>query len=170
MVLDVDDDLDLLLGVGVRGDAGDPNLVDVLQAHVEVLGDVVVLGTWDVAELEVLEVDGHGVEIEGVAGLADQLELGADLEVLEGFAAVPEVETGDVEVGEVDASECLGILCFHLFRGLTILFHSQQSGWVLWLRLADLRMVFDPDVDIALRLKIEYLLHPVILCGYGGNV
>ena len=38
----LDDDLHLLLGVVVRGEPGDADLIDGAEAHVQVLGDVVV--------------------------------------------------------------------------------------------------------------------------------
>ena len=70
-----------------------------MQAHVQVLGDVVVVRPGDESELVVVVIDGHRIGIEGVVLLADQFQLGPDLELVEGLAALPVAETGDVEVG-----------------------------------------------------------------------
>ena len=48
----------MLLGVGVRGDAGDAHFVDVVETHIEVFGDVVVGATGDIAQLGVSVIDG----------------------------------------------------------------------------------------------------------------
>ena len=46
-----------MLGGHVRGDAGDADLVDVPQPHVQVLGDVVVGAAGDEAQFECAEVE-----------------------------------------------------------------------------------------------------------------
>ena len=97
----------------VRGDAGDAHVVDVRESHVQILGDVVVVSTGDEAELEVPEVDRHGVGVERIIILADQVELGSDLELLEGLAAFPVAEAGDVEVGQMDLLHRLSVFASH---------------------------------------------------------
>lgn len=97
----------------VRGDASDAHVVDVRESHVQILGDVVVVSTGDEAELEVPEVDRHGVGVERIIILADQVELGSDLELLEGLAAFPVAEAGDVEVGQMDLLHRLSVFASH---------------------------------------------------------
>ena len=112
-VLDVDDDLDLLLRMDVRSDAGDAHVVDVLESHVQVLGNVMVVAPGDETELVLTEIDGDGIGVEGIVLLADQVELGPDLEILEGLAAFPVAESGNVEVGQMDFLHGLSVFASH---------------------------------------------------------
>ena len=88
--------------MNIRRNAGDPDVVDVVQSHVQVLGDVVVRATGNEAELVVAIVDGHGIGIEGIVRFPDKFQRSADSEVLEGLASIPVAESGDVEVREMD--------------------------------------------------------------------
>ena len=97
----------------VRGDAGDAHVVDILQTHVQVLGDVVVITAGDETELVIPEVDGNGIGVEGIVLLADKLQFGPDLELLEGLAAFPVAESGDVEIGQMDLLHRLSVFASH---------------------------------------------------------
>ena len=88
--------------MNIRRNAGDPDVVDVAQPHVQVLGDVVVRSTGNEAELEVTVIDGHGIGIEGIVRFPDKFQRSADSEVFEGLASIPIAEAGDVEVREMD--------------------------------------------------------------------
>ena len=80
-----------MLGLDIRCEACDTDLVDVMQAHIQVLGDVVVVPLGDKSELVVVVIDGHRIGIEGIVLLADQFQLGPDLELLECLATLPVV-------------------------------------------------------------------------------
>ena len=88
LVFDIADHLHLLLGPGIGSETRDSYLVDVFQAHIQVLRDVVVGAAGDESELEVFVVNGHGIGVEGVVVLADQIQPRADLEVFECLAAM----------------------------------------------------------------------------------
>ena len=88
--------------MNIRRNTGDPDVVDVVQSHVQVLGDVVVRATGNEAELVVAIVDGNGIGIEGIVRFPDEVQRCADSEVFEGLASVPIAESGDVEVREMD--------------------------------------------------------------------
>ena len=113
LIHDTDDDLDLVFGMNVRSDARDTDLVDVLQTHVQILGDVVVGSARDETQLILAIVNGHGVRIELIVLFANQVQLGANLEVLKGLAAIPKAETGDVEVGQMDLLHGFVFSVFH---------------------------------------------------------
>ena len=81
LVLDVDDHLDLLFGTDLRREAGDTDLEDVPQAHIQVFGDVVVGAARDEAQLVFIVVYSNGVGVEWVVGLADQVKLGPYLQL-----------------------------------------------------------------------------------------
>ena len=88
--------------MSIRRNTGDPDVVDVVQSHVQVLGDVVVRSTGNEAEFVVPIVDGHGIGIEGIVRFPDEFQRGANFKVLKGLASVPIAESGDVEVREMD--------------------------------------------------------------------
>ena len=96
----------------VRRDTGDTHIVDVIQPHIEVLGDIVVLATWNKAEFILSVIECHGVRIELIVLFTDKIQLSADLEMFEGFATFPVAETGDVEVGQMDFLD--GLVLFRL--------------------------------------------------------
>lgn len=102
LVLDFNDDFNLVLGMSIRRNTGDPDIVDVVQSHVQVLGDVVVRATGNEAEFVVAIVDGHSIGVEGIVRFPDQFQRSADSEVLEGLATVPVAKSGNVEVREMD--------------------------------------------------------------------
>ncbi len=111
--------------MSIRGNSGDSHLVNFLQAHVQVLGDVVILSSGNESQFQVLVVNGHGIRVEGVIGLTDQVKFGPDLQVLKGLAAFPVTESGDVEVGQMDFFNELVFSCFHkasVLMGFTFIF------------------------------------------------
>ena len=86
----------------IRGETGNADIVDVIQPHVEVLGDVVVVPARDESQLVLTVIDGDSVGVERVVGLADEIQLGADLQELKGLAAFPVAESGDVKVRQMN--------------------------------------------------------------------
>ena len=53
LVLDINDDFNLILRMSVRGNTLDADFVDVIEPHVQVFGDIVILSTWDKAQFKV---------------------------------------------------------------------------------------------------------------------
>jgi len=106
--------------MSIWGDAGDANVVDVGKAHVQVLGDVVVGAARNETEFVILIVDCHGVGVELVVLFPDEIQLGADVKFVEGFATIPIGKAGDVEVVKMDFlngfvfSVSHGVLCLIL--------------------------------------------------------
>lgn len=113
LVLDVYDDLYLLFRMDVRREAGYTHVIDVLQPHVQILGDVMVVPAGDEAELEVPVIDGDCIGVERIVLLTDKFQFGPDLELLEGLAAFPVAESGNVEVGQVDLLHWLSVFASH---------------------------------------------------------
>ena len=73
--------------MSVRRDTLDADFVDVIESHVQVLGNVVIISARNEAQLEVAKVDGHSICIELVIRLPDEVKPGADLQLLKGFSA-----------------------------------------------------------------------------------
>ena len=97
----------------IRGEAGDAHVIDVIEPHVQVLGNVMVGSPGDESQLVVAVVDGHGIGIEGVVLFTDKIQLGPDLEHLEGLAAFPVTESGDVEVRQMDLFDRFAFFASH---------------------------------------------------------
>ena len=113
LIQNLDDHFDLLFGMHVRCDSCDAYIVDFVQAHVEILGDVVVGAARDESELVVFVVNCHGIRVEGIVCLADKVQFGSNLQVLECLAAIPIAESGDVEIVQVDFLDGFVFSCFH---------------------------------------------------------
>lgn len=113
LVQNVDNNFDLVLWMCIRGNPGNTDVVDVIQAHVQVLGNVVVGAARDEAQFEFSVIDSHGIGVEGIIGLTDQVELGPDVKLPEGLATIPVTEAGDVEVVQVDFLDDLVFSCSH---------------------------------------------------------
>ena len=75
----IDNHFDLVLRMNVRSDAGDANIIDVAKAHIQILGDVVILPTGDEAKFILSVVDSDSIGVEGVVGLTDQIQFGPNL-------------------------------------------------------------------------------------------
>ena len=67
----------------------------------------------DEAELEVTVVDGHSIGVEWIVFLTDEVQFGSNLELLEGLAAFPVAESGDVKVGQMDLLHRLSVFASH---------------------------------------------------------
>ncbi len=96
----------------IRSNAGDAHVVDAAKSHLQVFGNVVVLGSGYEAEFVFLVVDGHGVGVEGVVALPDKTQPCAYVQVLKGFAAFPIAEARDVKIGEANLSRSV-FICSH---------------------------------------------------------
>ena len=81
-----------------RRDSSDAYIINIIQAHVQVLGDVVIVATGNKAQLVLSVVNGHGVRVEGIVCLTDQLQLGSNLQMFECLTAIPLAESSDVEI------------------------------------------------------------------------
>ena len=131
LIQNLDDHFDLLFRMHVRCDSCDADIVDFVQAHVEILGDVVVGAARDESEFVVFVVNGHGIRVEGIVCLADKVQFGSNLQVLERLAAIPIAESGDVEIVKVDLLDGLVFSCFHkaiVFKNYTYRFIFESKN------------------------------------------
>lgn len=99
--------------MSVRGDALDADFVDVIESHVQILGDVVILSSRYKAQLEVTKVDGNGISIELVVRLPDKVKPGTDFQLLKGFRTIPETESSNMKVSQMDFLNGSVLFCFH---------------------------------------------------------
>lgn len=111
--LDMHDNFHLRLGMRVRGDSCDADLVKVTPTNIEVFADFLIGAARDETELEVFVVDRDGIGIEAVVLFPDEIEFCADFEVLESLTAIPVGESCDVEIGEISL-HLLSVFLFHI--------------------------------------------------------
>ena len=102
----------------VGSNPGDTHLVDVLQPHIKVLGDVVVGPTRNVTEFVVLIVDCDGIRVELIVRFTDQLQLRPDLQMVESLAPLPIAESRNVEVVQMHLPDRFCFFCSHNVDGL----------------------------------------------------
>lgn len=102
----------------VRSNPCDTHLVDVLQPHIQVLGDVVVGPTRNVTEFVVLIVDCDGIRVELIVRFTDQLQFGPDLQLPECLASLPITESRNVEVVQMHLPDRFCFFCSHKVGGL----------------------------------------------------
>ena len=69
--------------------------------------------TRDESQFVLAIVDGHGIGIEGIVLFTDDIQLGPNLEHLEGLAAFPVTESGDVEVRQMDLLDRFAFFASH---------------------------------------------------------
>lgn len=96
----------------VRSNPCDTHLVDVLQPHIQVLGDVVVGPTRNVTEFVVLIVDCYCIRVELIVRFTDQLQFGPDLQMPESLASLPIAESRNVEVVQMDLPDRFSLFCW----------------------------------------------------------
>ncbi len=102
----------------VGSNPGDSHLVDVLQPHIQVLGDVVVGPTRNVTEFVVLIVDCYCIRVELIVRFTDQLQFGPDLQMPESLASLPITESRNVEVVQMHLPDRFSFFCSHNVNAL----------------------------------------------------
>ena len=112
-IQDINNHLDLIFRMDFRRDSGYAHIVDIIQSHIQILGDVVVMSTRDESQFILAAVDGDGVRVKGVFGFTDQIQLGPYFQMLEGLAAIPIAESGDVEIVQMDLLDGFDVFCSH---------------------------------------------------------
>ena len=125
LVLDINNDFNLILRMSVRGNTLDADFVDVIEPHVQVFGDIVILSTWDKAQFKVAMIDGYCISIELVIRLPDKIKPGADFQLLKGFWAISETETSNVEIRQMDFLDGSVFFCFH--KACTLVVQLSES-------------------------------------------
>ena len=113
--LHLDDQLHLLLGVGVGADLGDAAIEEVSPTHVEEDGELLIVGAGDVADVAellfalVVIADGNGIGVVAVVGFAHEAEWGAHLQLFPYLIGIVIHAASEVAIHEIL------LLCFHTF-------------------------------------------------------
>ena len=80
LVLYVNVDFYLVFRVRIWRDTGNFDFIDIVQPHVQILGDVVVGVTWDEAQFVVAEVNGNCVRVKSIVSFTYQLQIAVFLQ------------------------------------------------------------------------------------------
>lgn len=113
LVFHINNNFHLIFRVLIRRDALDANFINVIETHVQKLGNVMVVTARNEAKLEFAKINRHRIGVELIVRFPDKVKASADLQLVKRLRTIPIAESGNVEIGQMDFLNGSVFFCFH---------------------------------------------------------